>query len=390
MLLSALLSVCTPSSTAAAEPGLPTSGQQQQVQQAGQLAEALGSTLAAAADELASYAGIAAAATLWAQSRSPAQPEVAAASAAQGEASRRAQLALSCLCRSLQLLACQPGTLALAGAAPAGHRLAAGCLEALHSFGLVLQSQQQAAAAGGDVGHWQQAAARLLPMADCCAALSTAAKAGWLDGPSLAAAASAAAGALDAVLQLQGTALKAAAGAQAQGKAATASGTAGALAAYTHRLCWKVAHGLVLLLQRLHTQQPAQGHSQNWQEQQAAVLAAVLTSMERSAQLPAVASDARDLLFQLRCCRLALPAALASEDVARLALAHRRQREELPQQLQQQADASLGSADVELTAWLCQAAWQVYEGAAELPCLEHQPGCRVACLHGCRRRVTCI
>lgn len=379
LLLSALLSVCLPSPAAAADSQLSAGGHWQKGQQTGRLAELLGSVLAAAADELASYAGMLAGASLWARQQSRALPEGPTAGSAQGDAVRGAQLALSCLCRGLQLLACQTGTPQYAGTAPAGRQLAGACLQTLRSFVEVQEGQQLAAPANWDVQHWQQAAAQLLPIADCCPALSVAASVGWLDGPRQAAAASAADAALEAVLRLQAAALDAAAAAQARGKAATASGTAGALAAYTHRLCWKAAHALVLLLQRLRCERaaqasvqqqlPPQDQPQRWAEQQAAVLAAALTSMQRSAQLPALASDARGILFQLRCCRLVLPAALADAQMARLALDHRQQREQRPQRLQQEAALAGGGADAELAAWLCQAAWQVYEGAASLACL---------------------
>lgn len=342
--------------------------------------------LAAAADELASYASMAAAACLWAQ------PEAPADSAAQGQAARRAQLALGCLCLGLQLLACQPGVLAQGGTAPAGCRLAAGCLQALQGFVEAQQAQQATAAAAWDAARWQNAAAQLLPLAECCSALWAAAEAGWLHDHSLAAAAAAASESLSHLLQLQLAASDAAAAAQAQGKAATAGGTAGALAAYSHRLCWKAAHALVIFLQRLPSGQPGHAGScagqpapqeqlGHWEERQAFVLAAALASLERAAVLPALASDARGLLFQLRCCRLVLPAALADARVARQVLA-RRQQGQGARQLQQQAAAPGGStgdelaaaqggdAQADLAAWLCQVAWQAYEGAALLPCLD--------------------
>ncbi|KAL4440005.1 hypothetical protein ABPG75_003006 [Micractinium tetrahymenae] len=370
LLIGALLSVGLPPATAAkSRPFL--SGLEPVEQPAGWLAECLSVLLAAGADELASYAGMAAAASLWAAVPGQMQPGRLAGGAAEEQAPRRAQLALSCLCGSLQLLACQRGSLGRA-VATGGQRLAAGCLEALCSFGQAQQGGQQAQAAGWNAARWQLAAAQLLPVADCCSALATAAEARWLDSPSQAAAGSAAGVALDGVLRLQAAALEAAAAAQAQGKAAMASGTPGALAAYSHRLCWKAAHALMLLLQLLQTRQQGQAGGtssqplpaqQPWEEQQAAVLAAALTSLQRSAALSALASDARGLLYQLRCCRLVLPGPLASAQVGQAALAQR-QRGQQPHEQQQQVAASSGSANVELAGWLCQAAWLAYEGAA--------------------------
>lgn len=295
----------------------------------------------AAADELCSYAGLAAGGALW-------QPQQAAAAvehtAAAGQVARRAQVAVGCGCSGLHLLVQQQQAGATAD------RLVAGCLEVLHGFVAAQQQaaplvdEQQRSAAG-----WQHAAAQLTALADCCHALAGAAAAGGLHTQSQAGAAQAAAASIDAALALQAEAL----GAAARGKGRPAAGSAAALAVYCHRLSWKAAVGLLELQQALSPSHDPQ-QAQRWQGQQAGLLAAALSGLRRSAGSAALASDPRGLLLQLRCCRLALPAALRQGRVARLALALR----------QPEGPAAEEDLQLALAAWVCGAAWQAYKGDA--------------------------
>ena len=216
---------------------------------------------------------------------------------------------------------------------------------------MILQRYEAPAAAdAADAAAWQQAASQLAPLADCCASLEAAIDAGWLAGreqqETLGATTAAAAAALDAVLALQAL----------EATAATAAGggpRGGGLTVYAHRLCWKAAAKLASLQAQLQAVAPCSSQQeQRWHEQQAALLAAAICSLEQAAHTPALAADYRGLLLQLRCCRLLLPAAMVHKQVAQLALERR-----------QQPDAGAGHGAAALAAWLCAAAWQAYDAA---------------------------
>lgn len=330
---------------AAAAAKQPADGSQQTQQP--RLLDWLAAAVCAAADELGSYASMTAAA-VW-------QAEPAAAD----QAGRAAQLAAACLCGSLELV------LALQGLGAPVEHLAGCCLDILQRFAAAAPEQWWRGLQGAELVVWHSAAARVVPLGDCGAALAAAVQAGWAQGPEQRqvadeAAAAAAAG-LDAVL------LVAAA-------AAVAAGQQGGLPVYVHRLCWKAAASLLLLQQQLHQGQPQQ---QRWDEQQAAVLAAALLGLQQAQQSAALAADHRGLLLQLRCCRMLLPAALEQPRVAQLALAKRR----APAAPAASDSASDGAA---LAAWLCSAAWQAYEAAAAAV-NRRRPGMAAAvvatCLH---------
>lgn len=421
LLLNELLTVCLPPAGAGqltAAELLP--GQRRRQLLADWLVAAL---TGIAADELASYASLAAGAALWGQQQ---QQQVPGQQHEQPDdatpAARRAQLVLGCVCGALRLLAWhqqQQGSCQAAG--PAGERLAGSCLEVLQSFRAAtsqagwlepLHREGQPGAAG-----WQLAAARLLPLADCCVALAAAAEAGWLQGRAPAGAVAEAANAsLDAVLQLQVLAAQVAA-AQQQGKESkasgansNASGSPAALAAYCHRLCWKAADALLQLLGGLHRGgQKVQHHGQAWQHQhaghaphaapldtyrqrwegqQAAVLADALDSLQRSSAVPALASDARGLLLQLRCCRVALQAALAQPRVGQLVAAHRQGAGGAAAAgvagaaAAAAAPAAASQPSMLLAAWVCEVVWGAYEGGQgkqlcgagpALPCILSPP-----------------
>lgn len=292
------------------------------------------------ADELASYAGMAAA-PLWRQ-----QQQQQAGEEQERQQDATAQLALTCVCDGLQLL------IQLNHGA-AGERLAACCLDALQGFAASAQAAagQQPVTSTADGSAWQREAAPLQPLANCCSALAAAAAAGLLSAAEQHSCSEAAVAALNSVLSLQAAAAEAAA---ASGTSKHASG----LAAYCHRLCWKAVHGLLLLLQQLQPAGDLVGSQQQQQseEQQAAVLAAALNGLQQASHAPALAADYRGLLQQLRCCRLLLPAALQQQRLAQLVLAQR----------QEAATAGQASTDlgVALAAWVCSAAWQGYEAAA--------------------------
>lgn len=308
----------------------------------------LAAVVSSGAEELASYASMAAA-PLWQQ---PQQLQPAREEAGRQQGST-AQLALTCVCNSLQLLAlldCCGG--------PASERLLACCLGALQGYaasaGAPSTPGQQAAAGPSDGSAWQRAAAPLQPLASCGAALAAAMEAGWLSAaeqqPTLEAAAEAAVAALASVLSLQAAAAAAAAG--------SSSKQTSGLAAYCHRLCWKAVASLLILLQQLRLAGPSHGLQQQWEEQQAAALADALNGLQRASGAPALAADYRGLLLQLRCCRLLLPTTLQQKRVAQLALAQR-------QHAAASATGQAGSEpNLELATWVCSAAWQAYEAAA--------------------------
>lgn len=280
-----------------------------------------------AADELASYASLSAV-ELW-------QP------GGGQHGVKKAQLVLDTVCASLRLLMSREPV------EPSTERLATCCLEVLQSFVAgSLQLETAGACPDGDAAQaWQQAAAQLLPVADCSGALAAAVKAGWAQGHEqqqmLAQASSAAAAALQAVLSLQAAAA-----------AAAAAGDSG-LPVYCHRLCWKAIASLLSLLQQL---QQAQPHEQ-WEQQQASALAAALNALQHSPQVPALAADQRCLLLQLSCCRLLLPETLQQQRVGQLALGRQ-------QRLGPAAAAGTdGGQEAVLAGWLCDAAWQAYKGA---------------------------
>ena len=264
-----------------------------------------------------------------------------------------AQLALGCVCASLQLL-----VQVRRGGGAAADQLASCCLQTLQRCAAAAAAVAAAAAGqpvvpGATSGEWQRAVATLQPLAGCCDALAAAMGAGWLSGleqhQTLAAAAEASETALDAVLVLQA----AAAG------AAAATGTckqAGGPAAYHHRLCWRAIAGLLALRQQLQLAQQREG----WPEQQAAAFAAALSGLQQAAHAPALAADHRGLLLQLRCCRLLLPTALQQHQVGQLALARRQQ---VPAAATQAGQVSSSPAAA-LAGWVCSAAWQAYEAAA--------------------------
>ena len=298
----------------------------------------LATVIACNADELASYASMAAA-PLWRQQQ---QHQQQAREELGRQQDATAQLTLTCVCDSLQLL------IQLNHGA-AGERLAACCLDALQ--GCAAAASAQAVGTGSSGSAWQRAAAPLQPLVNCCSALAAAAAAGLLSAAEQHSCSEAAAVALQSVLSLQ---VATAAAAAASGTSKQASG----LAAYCHRLCWKAVHGLLLLLQQLQPAGPLVGSQQQQQseEQQAAVLAAALNGLQQASHAPALAADYRGLLLQLRCCRLLLPAALQQQRLAQLALAQR------------QGAATTGQAssepEIALAAWVCSVAWQGYEAAA--------------------------
>ena len=110
----------------------------------------LAAAVAQTAEELAGYAGVAAAAGLWQQHQEQ-QPTHTAA--------RKAHLALACMCDGLRLLLQQPRPSAAVDC------LAQGCQGILCTF-LSLQR-----APSGDA-QWWRVAAQLAALADCCCALA--------------------------------------------------------------------------------------------------------------------------------------------------------------------------------------------------------------------------
>lgn len=325
----------------------------QQRQQQPPLVDWLAAAIGSGADELASYASMAAA-PLWQQ------PQQLAAGEEGRQQGAAALPALAGVCNSLRLLVQLES-----GARPASEQLISCCLGALQSYAATADTPaaagQHPAAGTADSSAWQQAAAPLQPLADCCSALAAAAEVGWLNtaeqqlGGAAAgeAASQAAAAALNAVLLLQASAAEAAA-------ASGASKQAGGLAAYCHRLCWKAAHNLLLLLRHMHSSPSLHGQQrQQWDDQQVAALATALTGLQRASHAPALAADYRGLLLQLRCARLLLPDALQQPGLAQRVLACQ------PEPAAQPAIShSSTEPTVALAAWLCSAAWQGYEAAA--------------------------
>lgn len=335
LLLGELLAACLP---------LAASAPQQPLQQW------LAAAAIEAADELGSYASMAAAAL-----QQPEQPQKQ-----QQPGSRTAQLALGCAASSLRLLMAAPADEHAPSRQPAVERLSACCVATLQAFAAAAQGLQQAAAAAtaADAAVWQQVAAWQAPVAECSSALAVAVESSWLQGregeEELSQAAAAATAALAAVLALQATAAAAApAGAPSQKRGGASSG--GSLPVYCHRQCWKAAASLLALQQGLNAPQPHAG----WEEQQAGVLAAALNSLQHAGAVAALAADHRSLLLQLRCCRLLRPAAAQQPRIAQLALAQRQQA----QPAAAPADCTAGSQQLALAGWLCDAAWDAYEGA---------------------------
>ena len=220
-----------------------------------------------------------------------------------------------------------------------------------------------AAAAEASASKWQQAAAQLLPLAECCRSLAAAVEAvrfhALIRHLLTDAAVAAAEAALNAVLAVQAAAVASAA-ADSGGKApARGSGGSGTPAGYCHRMCWKAIESLLFLQQQLPPWlNPGQGHERTVQHARA--LAAALNGLQQAGTAPGLACDHRCLLLQLRCCRMLLPTALDQRGMREMALfqEHPKQQEVPPQ------GHSKASGRAALVSWLCGAAWQGYEGAA--------------------------
>jgi hypothetical protein len=362
LLLSELLAACPPPPAAKQDQD---QEQQQPNQQQQPLLEWLVIAVSYAAEELASYASLSAAA-LWQPSE---RSEASEPPAAERHAARRRQLSLFCVCSSLRLLLSHHLPDAEQPDAATG-RLAGCCLEMLRSFVSAQgQPQQQqlerlsaAAAAEPNAPEWQQAAAQLLPLADCCRSLAQAVQTvrfHALMRHLLTDAAVAAAAALHAVLAVQAAAVASAAAASGSKAAARGGSGSGTPAGYCHCMCWKAIDSLQVLQQQLPPWL-SQGQGQGLEEQHARALAAALNGLEQAGSVPGLAGDHRCLLLQLRCCRMLLPAALEQRNMREQALFQQHpKKHEVPPQ-----GHSKASGRATLVSWLCSAAWQAYEGTA--------------------------